>query len=85
MIECHSSASKSPWHDYVIHELKKHIGKALRYSKHGPLPQILPNYVASSSPQSVVSVFLKREKCGRDFVARFAKNELNMKACIEAF
>ena len=21
-IECHSSASKSPWHDYVIHELK---------------------------------------------------------------
>ena len=22
MIECHSSASKSPWHDYVIHELK---------------------------------------------------------------
>ena len=22
MIECHSSASKSPWHDYIIHELK---------------------------------------------------------------
>ena len=22
VIECHSSASKSPWHDYVIHELK---------------------------------------------------------------
>ena len=21
-VECHSSASKSPWHDYVIHELK---------------------------------------------------------------
>ena len=25
VIECHSSASKSPWHDYVIHELKKRI------------------------------------------------------------
>ena len=23
VIECHSSAPKSPWHDYVIHELKK--------------------------------------------------------------
>ena len=23
MIECHSSAYKSPWHDYVIHELKR--------------------------------------------------------------
>ena len=23
MIECHSSAPKSPWHDYVIHELKR--------------------------------------------------------------
>ena len=22
VIECHSSAPKSPWHDYVIHELK---------------------------------------------------------------
>ena len=22
VIECHSNASKSPWHDYVIHELK---------------------------------------------------------------
>ena len=22
VIECHSSASESPWHDYVIHELK---------------------------------------------------------------
>ena len=22
VIECHSSASKSPWHDYVIHDLK---------------------------------------------------------------
>ena len=22
MSECHSIASKSPWHDYVIHELK---------------------------------------------------------------
>ena len=23
VIECHSSASKSPWHDYVFHELKR--------------------------------------------------------------
>ena len=23
VIECHSSASKSPWHDYISHELKK--------------------------------------------------------------
>ena len=22
VVECHSSVSKSPWHDYVIHELK---------------------------------------------------------------
>ena len=25
VIECHSSASKSPWHDYVIHELKRGV------------------------------------------------------------
>ena len=25
MIECHSSASKSPLHDYVIHELKRNL------------------------------------------------------------
>ena len=32
MIECHSSASKSPWHDYVIHELKaKSLLFCLRY------------------------------------------------------
>ena len=30
-IECHSSASKSPWHDYVIHELKMTIHVTLLF------------------------------------------------------
>ena len=33
MIECHSSASKSPWHDYVIHELKKENTKQITEKK----------------------------------------------------
>ena len=31
MIECHSSASKSPWHDYVIHELKTGLTTSLPF------------------------------------------------------
>ena len=41
MIECHSSASKSPWHDYVIHELKTncHCAQILKivYDRCDPL------------------------------------------------
>ena len=32
VIECHSSASKSPWHDYVIHELKTKLTRQTSFS-----------------------------------------------------
>ena len=35
VIECHSSASKSPWHDYVIHELKTTLRNKEKRSSNG--------------------------------------------------
>ena len=77
-----------PW---IIERLDRKLDDVIIHGASGPLtqnfallqiwskfgPQILPNYVASSSPRSVISVtqpfFLKNEKCGKDFVAGFAQ------------
>ena len=39
VIECHSSASKSPWHDYVIHELKTKKKKVKTKENKTPTPR----------------------------------------------
>ena len=40
MIECHSTASKSPWHDYVIHELKTNRKKSRCENFHVPASRV---------------------------------------------
>ena len=73
----HSWGVRLTWFDCNEKKIVKLCVHCLRYSKFGQ--QILANYVASSSPRSVITVtqpfFFKNQKCGKDFVPGFAKND----------